>query len=152
MFVCVECGNPLTDDVVALPEMPQRQHRNDRDHQAPATVPRGRYAIDPEPFGAPFVPSSEDAPCYRGGTLYMYDDDNPDVCLKSDGPRDTYVLHPQDADLVSICHRGSCHGMSNFPEGWNKACPCGAVVGDEISECYTHYELHLDPAKVRRRD
>lgn len=74
-----------------------------------------------------------------------------DGFLVSAGPRNTVVIHPDDAPELWT-HPGSEHfGCCGFhgENGMNRLCPCGNAVGTVISECYTAYELHLDPSRVR---
>ncbi|MFD6277845.1 hypothetical protein ACFWFI_20095 [Streptomyces sp. NPDC060209] len=72
----------------------------------------------------------------------------------SGGPRNTIVLHADDAPELRTDrdgdHSGCCglHGQN----GLNQLCPCGTAVGTRTSECYTAYELHLDPAFARPED
>ncbi|MEV6235928.1 hypothetical protein [Lentzea sp. NPDC051838] len=150
VFVCVECGDPLTENVIALPAVPTRPGHVEGARYAEPTVPLGHYAIEPEPFGAPFVPTDEVVPAYPGGPYLA--DSGPGFRVSA-GPRGTIVLNPADTHLKGHPDRGGgCCGTSSDPEGWNSLCACGAEVGDRLSECYTAWEVHLDPAKVRRVD
>ncbi|GAA3478485.1 hypothetical protein GCM10018966_030150 [Streptomyces yanii] len=154
VFVCVACGSPITRSLTKLAEMPVRpafdgRVQADGLRRAPSTLPPGFFALEPEPWGSPFVPSDECRKAFAGGPCIG--DPDGDGFLVSARPRNTVVLHPDDAPGLQR-HPGSghvgccgCHGRS----GMNRVCPCGAAVGTEISECYTAYELHLDPNRVR---
>lgn len=155
-FACAACDRPLTR-AVQLSETLVRPESDghigpDGYRRAPATMHAGHYALEPEPWGAPFLPTDEPGAVFPGGP-WVSDPDG-DGFLTSAGPRNTIVLHPDDApDLLPDLegdHTGCCgwHGQS----GLNRLCPCGAAVGTEISECYTAYELHLDPAQVHVLD
>ncbi|WP_330459991.1 hypothetical protein OIB37_25840 [Streptomyces sp. NBC_00820] len=120
---------------------------------APSTVPRGAYAVDPEPCGAPFVPYPDPervesaVPGGRGGAP-----DGPGR-LVSAGPRDTLVVHPEDSAAFLArdpASRGTgCCGESGT-EGPNRVCGgCGAPVATLFSECYGPYEIHFLPDAVR---
>lgn len=119
---------------------------------ATATVPLGFFAVEPGPWGAPLVPCEEPAAVFPGGSCVGNPDG--DWYLVSAGPRNTVVLHPDDAPGLQLQHDPDfedvgCCGFRGL-SGTNRRCPCGAAVGTEISDCGTPYELHLDPGKVRR--
>ncbi len=154
VFVCVACESPIAGPLTELAEVPARPRfdgsvQADGYRRAPATVPLGFFALEPEPWGAPLVPSEECHTVFAGGPCLG--DPDGDGFLVSAGPRDTVVLHPDDAPGLrpnfGAEHVGCCgfHGQA----GVNRWCPCGAEVGTEISDCCTAYELHLDPARVR---
>ncbi|KPC78227.1 hypothetical protein [Streptomyces sp. NRRL S-4] len=153
IFLCAACSGPLTGDV-QLSEMPARPEFDGRIgpdgyRRAPSTVARGFYAFDPEPWGAPFVPTDEPVPMFPGGPSASPPDG--DGFLMSGGPRNTIVLHCDDAPELHTDRDGDHSGCCGL-HGWNgpnQLCSCGASVGTKISECYTAYELHLDPARVR---
>jgi len=157
IFHCAACGAALTAPVELLPAVPARHCFdgvlvNGR-RQAPPTVPRGHYAVDPEPHGPPFVPAEDQdeyPPAYPGGPSIS---DLDGVTVVSAGLRNTFVLHPEDAPVLTPHLTpggpiGCCGSPGDGPP--NRACPCGAVVGSEMSDCYTPYELHLLPDAVRR--
>jgi hypothetical protein len=67
--------------------------------RAPATMNQGFYALEPEPWGAPFPPTDECVAVFPGGPAVA--DPDGDGFLMSAGPRNTIVLHPDDApDLL----------------------------------------------------
>nr|BFD87028.1 hypothetical protein StreXyl84_64290 [Streptomyces sp. Xyl84] len=74
VFCCAKCGTPLTGDLVALPAVPDvddpDQGRDKKTGRARSTVPRGHYAVDPDPWGASFVaaPRNPPRPQQRAGT------------------------------------------------------------------------------------
>ncbi|WAU84701.1 hypothetical protein O1Q96_36445 [Streptomyces sp. Qhu-G9] len=154
---CAACGRRLTAPVRRLDEMPERQgwdgepDAEGRRH-GPATVPRGTYVVDPQPFGAPFEPYEGDEDAYDGivpGGMWMSDERG---SLVAAGPRDTYVLHPLDVvglDFHPDTSRwGGCCGASPF-HGVNRVCSCGAEVAVVASDCSGGYETRLVPDAVR---
>lgn len=156
VLLCVACGRRLTEPVRLLPEVPERpgydgMPGDDGQRHAPATLPRGTYAVDPEPSGAPFVPC-EDEDAYTGaypGGPWMSEGG---VLLVAAGPRNSFVLHPDDVlpldfhpDLDRL---GGCCGPSG-DKGVNRVCACGAEVATVFGDCYGPYETHLDADAVR---
>ena len=159
VFVCAACGTVLTEAVTRLPELPERPpdmarfESGDPYRRAPSTVGRGFYALDPEPWGPPFVPTDEAVAIFPGGPCVA--DPDGDGFLVSAGPRNTIVLHPEDAPVLEYSPKDGDMGCCGVPgtAGLNMRCPaCGVDVGTLISECYTAYELHLVPDLVRARD
>ncbi|GAA1980272.1 hypothetical protein [Kitasatospora viridis] len=156
IFHCSACGAALTGTLQLLPAVPPRHVFDgvlvDGRRQAPPTVPRGGYAVDPEPHGPPFVPAPDQdgfPPAYPGGPCTS---DVDGVIVISAGPRNTFVLHPEDApDLTWHATPdgppGCCGAPGDGPP--NQACRCGVVVGSVMSDCFTPYELHLLPDAVR---
>lgn len=112
-------------------------------------MPRGSYALEPELWGAPLVPTDEPSAAFAGAPCIG--DPDGEGFLISAGPMNTIVVHPDDAPtllpLSEPGHFGCCgwHGQA----GPNRLCSCGAEIGTEISDCSTAYELHLDPSRVR---
>ncbi|MFE5627369.1 hypothetical protein ACFQ8S_35555 [Streptomyces virginiae] len=152
IFHCASCGARLTADLRQIDEVPQRPARDglpvDGVRRAPATMPRGFYAVDPDPTGAPFVPSQDQdsfIPAYPGGPSM----NNEGIEMVSGGPRNTLLLHPEDMPDLSWLSTGevNCCGAPG-DMGPNRGCRCGAPIGTEMSECYTPYELHLVPGAV----
>lgn len=155
IFRCAACGEPLTVPLQLVPVVPPRHCFEgvlvDGRRLAPPTMARGTYAVDPEPHGTPFVPADDQDACppaYPGGPCIS---DEHGVVVVSAGPRNTFVLHPDDAPML-VTHvapdatSGCCGAPGDGPP--DCACPCGAVVGREISDCYTPFELHLLPDSV----
>ncbi len=113
-------------------------------------MPVGWYAVDPEHFGAPFVPSPDPDAYLHAMPGYSMVIEGVDMV--SAGPRDTFVIHPADApslqrnpdpdrQAVGCCGRPGTRGN-------NLICPCGQEVATVMDECYGAYELHLDPTFV----
>ncbi|GAA2085170.1 hypothetical protein GCM10009780_24970 [Actinomadura alba] len=108
----------------------------------PPLMRQGTYAVDPEPFGPPWLQLDDEEsvlihgrPGGRG----------------SAGPRDTYVLAPGDVQntrlILEKCETG-CWGL-NGGAGPNLACvSCGAEVGTRTDDCQNWQEARLDPAAV----
>jgi hypothetical protein len=154
VFYCSKCGNALTPDLAALPTVPTvpgiNVARPEGARQAPPTVPQGYYAIEPEPWGAPFVPQKDQdnpVPSQPRGLLRA----TPDGFVISVGARNTIVLHPDDASVLQPLPRwensSGCCGPDGT-EGLNRACPCGARIATLAADCSGPYELHLDPVRT----
>lgn len=157
-FYCSRCHARLTPDLVELPAIPEvSQDCEDRDpetRRAPSTMPRGHYAIESTPWGAPYVPhpdqESEEVAQARG--LMRIEDE---VLMVSAGQRNDIVIHPLDAaslqplpnweNSIGCCGPAGDHGL-------NRACPCGAPVATLAADCYGPYELHLNPLRVSALD
>ncbi|MER5890607.1 hypothetical protein ABT160_42845 [Streptomyces sp. NPDC001941] len=153
-FYCAECGGALTDPLTplsAVPVPPPYEERDQTSRRPPATMPRGHYAIEPEPWGAPYVPyeDDEDGRAQRRAG-WMADERG---SLKSAGPRNNIVLHPEDApglEMLPDTSMGCCGPAGD--RGLNRACPCGKPVATLAADCCTVYELHLDANSVRAQD
>lgn len=154
VFHCARCGTELTPDLRELPGVPDVSvHDKDRDREtglAPSTVPRGGYAIDPEPWGAPFVAVPPGATHEPGGRALLMP---PAMTgMVSAGPRNSVVVHPEDVPGLRLAHSslgvhaGCCGPLGTG--GRNMACVCGVLVGTLAADCMGPYELHLDPLRV----
>ncbi|MGW8969642.1 hypothetical protein [Streptomyces platensis] len=152
VFFCAKCGSELTSDLAKLPFVPEVSDRDvDRDKEtrlAPSAVSRGHYAIDPEPWGAPFVPPAGEPRPHNPRQLLM----PPELTdWTSAGTRNTVVVHPDDVPALRLLdqrgrHRGCCGPLGTG--GRNMACGCGALVATLAADCMGPYELHLDPVRV----
>lgn len=155
VFYCAKCGARLTRDLQELPEVPDARVADaDRDHTtrlAPSTVPRGAYAIDPKPWGAPFVrPSAHGPGLDASGNRALLMPPELDGAV-STGPRDSVIVHPKDVPSLRLAdapgmHRGCCGPLGTG--GRNMACACGALVATLAADCLGPHELHLDPLRV----
>ncbi|MGW2638035.1 hypothetical protein [Streptomyces sp. NPDC001348] len=159
LLLCAACGRRLSEPLRPLPVLPERPERvggknPDGSRHAPSTVPRGTYAVDPEPSGAPYVPHPD--PEWPGAAvpgLSIADPDGPGS-LMSAGPRDTLVVHPEDTDGLLEPNPASfaenvCCGPLGM-EGPNRLCPgCGAEVATLLADCVGPYETHFLPDAVR---
>ncbi len=154
VFLCAKCGTAITPELVELAAVPQvSDNPTDRDgttRRALSTVPLGCYAIDPEPWGAPFVAQHDQENPKRAQSrspIFL----NDGILVISAGVQDTVVVHPDDApDLRPLPgweNSGGCCGPKGY-EGLNRACPCGARVATLAADCAGPYELHLDPVRV----
>lgn len=152
VFLCKKCGGTLTPDLGPLPTVPPApdDERDTSSGRAPATMPHGHYAIEPEPWGAPYVPHPDqeyDGPTQPRG-LGLSD---AGVAMISAGPRHNIVIHPEDAPGLRPLPNGEngvgCCGPSGG-SGLNRACPCGARVATLAADCMGPYELHLDAKRV----
>ncbi|MEU9477201.1 hypothetical protein [Streptomyces sp. NPDC048191] len=150
VLVCAARGRRLSPPPRLLPELPERPEHDGRDgaRQAPSTVPRGTYAVDPEPSGRPYVPHPD--PEWTGAALA--DPDGPGF-LMSAGPRDTLVVHPADAAGRRSANPGvRSTGCCSLPEGDgpDRVCAgCGAGAASWSDSCTGPYEIHFLPDAVR---
>lgn len=156
IFHCSACGSALTRDLTALTAVPSvpglGRARPRQARQAPPTVPRGRYAVESEPWGAPFVPQAnqdDPVPSQPRGSVTAIGGDG---WVVSAGPRDSVVVHPGEAPLLEPLpgwenSSGCCGPDGN--SGPNRAWPCGARVATLAADCTGPYELHLDPGRIR---
>ncbi|MCW3817382.1 hypothetical protein ONA91_23305 [Micromonospora sp. DR5-3] len=152
VFLCARCSVALTPDLAALPTVPDAPDEADRDpktRRLPSTVPLGHYAVEPDPWGAPYIPQDDQnpEPCQPRGNLMVIDD----AFVISAGPRNTVVIHPDDAPALQPLpnweNSSGCCGPTG-QHGPNRACPCGNQLATLAADCYTPYELHLDPVRV----
>ncbi|MEU1630650.1 hypothetical protein ABZ746_36295 [Streptomyces sp. NPDC020096] len=154
VFLCSKCGAAITSNLVELPAVPDpsvgEHDRDKRTRRAPATIPQGHYAIDPEPWGPPYVIQDDQEnpkPAQPRGPLVCGDEG----FVISAGSRDTVVIHPEDASglqpLPNWENSSGCCGPTGN-EGLNRACPCGAPVATLAADCFGPYELHLDPVRT----
>ncbi|SES22775.1 hypothetical protein SAMN05421870_112180 [Streptomyces qinglanensis] len=153
VFYCAKCGAQLTPDLQKLPDVPDApvcdRDRDRRTWLAPSTVPRGHYAIDPEPWGAPFVAPDPQHPKPSGNRALLMPSDLTDTV--SAGPRNSVVVHPDDVSTVqstgaSSVHWGCCGPLGTG--GRNMACACGTLLATLVADCIGPHELHLDPVRV----
>ncbi|MEV5544583.1 hypothetical protein AB0L35_00370 [Streptomyces sp. NPDC052309] len=155
VFYCTKCGTALTGDLVALPTVPDigdsHDGRDDKTRRARSTVPRGYYVIDPDPWGAPFIPATASNSFARatGRELIRLAGLTPTV---SAGSRDSIVVHPDDAlpRLTAFTHGDNwagCCGPTGA-HGPNLACTCGSRLATWAADCLGPNELHLDPVRV----
>ncbi|GAB1693489.1 hypothetical protein [Krasilnikovia sp. M28-CT-15] len=153
VFLCAKCSTELTPNLIRLhyvPEVADDFGRTRRgQHLAASTIPQGNYAIEPEPWGAPFVhsPDGNPVPCQPRGLPCG----SRDGYLISAGPRNTVVIHPDDAPLLQplpgFKNSNGCCGPDGM-QGPNRACPCGTALATLAADCEGPYELHLDPVRV----
>ncbi|KUN96294.1 hypothetical protein [Streptomyces caeruleatus] len=157
-LLCTACGRRLSEPLRPLPELPARPEHDGRikpdgSRHAPSTVPRGAYAVDPEPSGAPFVAHPD--PEWAGAAIpgVSMSDPEGDGFLMSAGPRNTLVVHHEDtvgflAPNPALEEIGCC-GPPGL-EGPNWVCPgCGAPVATLFADCSGPFETHFLPDVVR---
>jgi hypothetical protein len=141
VFRCVACNQAVSRDVGLLAALPSSSEWDAGSGERPdPTIPCGSYSIDPEPFGAPFVPSTR-----------LMADGCPESVRVAGGPRETVVLHPEDAaglvDHADHRRQVGCCGPDGM-NGPNKVCGCGAEIGTLRADCWSSQELRLHPARV----
>jgi hypothetical protein len=159
VLTCAACGVRLTEPLRLLPELPPRPESDGRkgsdgSRHAPPTVPRGAYAVDPEPCGAPYVPHPDPEWCDAAnpGNACLGDPDGPGF-LVSAGPRGTSVTHPEDTRAYlsgdpAVTEFGCCGPPGR--EGPNEPCGgCGAVGATLYADCSGAYETDFLPGAVR---
>lgn len=153
MFWCSSCGARLTPALIALPLPPTAPQASERDPAtglAPSTIPRGHYAIELQPWGAPFAPRADQAdprPAQPRDAVKIHHG----VVVESAGPVNTVVIHPDDApDLTPVADARASTGCCGPCGDWglNLACACGAAVATLAADCMAPRELHLDPLRT----
>jgi hypothetical protein len=105
-FGCATCGAVLTGALVEVP-MPNRQvDEVDNRSPAPPRMLPGTFAVDPLPFGPPYVPMAEDS-----------------KVRVSDGSRRTILTHPDDD-----------HGLRHHPDArqLNGCCRLDGLDGPNL--------------------
>ncbi len=153
IFFCSRCGVALTRELTELPAVPEFKVRDgDRDKKtrlAPSTVPAGHYAVETEPWGAPYIPHDPALPVpARPRFPTMLINGSPAI---SAGAVNTFVVHPDDVPglrpLPDLPNDHGCCGPSGTG-GLNRSCPCGAPVAALTADCLGPHELHLDPVRT----
>jgi hypothetical protein len=148
IFYCSACGTALTADLGPLAGELKVDDDHERDAQtrtAVPTVPSGFFALDPEPWGAPFIlREDQENPVvvqHRSGCWATEEG-----VVRSAGPRNTVVLNPHDvAGLAPIMAASDgCCGPAGG-SGPNLACVCRAAVATLAANCSGPYEVHLNP-------
>ncbi|MFC9063363.1 hypothetical protein ACFTXB_35935 [Streptomyces sp. NPDC057074] len=155
VFYCAKCGTALTGDLLALPAVPQVDDPDDgrdaKTGRARSTVPDGHYAVDPEPWGAPFVVADESRRLDRSAGRELLRVASTGVTVSA-GWRDSFVVHPDDVlprlepfelgdNWQGCCGPTGAHGP-------NLACCCGSRLATWAADCMGPNELHLDPVRV----
>ncbi|MFF5506201.1 hypothetical protein [Streptomyces roseolus] len=155
VFLCSKCGTALTPELAELAAIPDpslgERDRDQETRRAPSTIPRGRYAIEPEPWGPPYVAQSDQenpkSAQPRGHLVALAEEG----FVTSAGSRRTVLVHPHGAaglqPLPDWENSTGCCGPAG-DEGLNWACPCGAPVATLAADCSGPYELHLDPVRT----
>ncbi|MFE2047461.1 hypothetical protein [Streptomyces sp. NPDC059459] len=158
VFHCAGCWAALTGELLVLPCVPEV---DDPDHgrdpntgRAHSTVPCGYYAIDPDPWGAPWVPVGESRRDVGGAGRELLRTDT--GVTESAGPRNSVVVHPDDVlprlepFTLGANWRGCCGPTG--AHGPNLACVCGSRLATWAADCLGPNELHLDPVRVHAWD
>lgn len=153
VFYCAKCSAELTPELKELQSVPdasvEDRDRHSKTRLAPSTVPRGSYAIDPEPWGAPFVVTDIQSVVTGGNRALPMP---PDLTgTVSAGPRDSVIVHPEDVPGLRLTgclgiHQGCCGPLGTG--GRNMTCVCGALLATLAADCMGPHELHLDPLRV----
>ncbi|MFF4337933.1 tyrosine-type recombinase/integrase [[Kitasatospora] papulosa] len=154
VFLCSKCGTAITPELTELAAVPgvsdDERDRDKETRRAPSTVPQGHYAIDPEPWGPPYVVQDDQEdpkPAQSRGPVVCRDEG----FVISAGSRHTVLVHPDDAaglqPLPNWENSSGCCGPTG-DEGLNRACPCGTPVATLAADCFGPFELHLDPVRT----
>lgn len=158
VFSCARCGAVLTPDLALSAEKLVRPPAQEGRGPRPSTTPLGFFAIDPEPFGVPFVPAVDQNPPVYDEPVAMPGSGScriDGVLVVSAGPRNTIVIHPDDAPSLQLhpdfTRRTGCCGLDG-KRGPNRVCRCGAEVATLMADCTGAHELHLDPNRVSSQD
>ncbi|WP_274917896.1 hypothetical protein [Streptomyces sp. WZ-12] len=153
VFYCAKCAVQLTPELRRLPAVPEvsvdDKDRDKKTFLAPSTVPRGHYAIDPEPWGAPFESAGDERPHSVGDRSLMMPAAWGNAV--SAGPKDSAIVHPEDLPILTVTgadrrHWGCCGPLGTG--GRNMACTCGTLIATLVADCMGPHELHLDPVRV----
>ncbi|MGN9762912.1 hypothetical protein [Streptomyces sp. SD31] len=156
VLLCATCGTRLTEPVRRLDEMPPYPGGDglpdlDDPRPGPPSVPRGTYAVDPHPFGAPYVPYDGPVGEYAGVSPGGGWKSDARGLLLSAGPHGTYVLHPLDAVGLAPHTDGTrlvgCCGPDGT-RGVNHVCACGAEVAIVAADCSIPCETRFVPDAV----
>ncbi|MEV6731423.1 hypothetical protein [Streptomyces sp. NPDC051364] len=145
VFLCSKCGTAITPglaELAAIPDVSDDERDRDKEtRRAPSTVPQGHYAIDPEPWGPPYVVQDDQEDPKRAqsrGTLVCHEEG----FVISAGIRQTVLVHPDDAaglqPLPNWENSNGCCGPTGN-EGINRACPCGAPIATLAADCFGPY-------------
>ncbi|WP_232398986.1 hypothetical protein [Streptomyces albireticuli] len=104
VFLCSKCGTAITPELAELAAVPNfSDDERDRDKEtrrAPSTVPRGRYVIDSEPWGPPYVVQDDQEdpnPAQSRGPLVCREEG----FVISAGVQGTVLTHPEDGPRPS---------------------------------------------------
>jgi hypothetical protein len=141
VFTCARCEAVLTEDLAELPladlGQPVVPYELASGEDCPAWVPRGSFAVDPDPHGPPYVPSATERE------------------MISAGPRNTVLISPEDLIVHALTpdlnRRNGCCGLDGRG-GPNLVCTCGTEFATESSDCYTARVVHLEPYAVVRAE
>ncbi|SEL52596.1 hypothetical protein [Streptacidiphilus jiangxiensis] len=156
VFYCAACAATLTGDLVGLADVPEvgvddvERDRDKKTGQARSTVPRGYFAIDREPWGAPFIAvGTSNRPARGTGRELLRTGTGGTV---SAGRRDSIVVHPDDVlprlePFTSGDNWAGCCGPTGA-HGPNLACGCGSRLATWAADCIGPNELHLDPVRT----
>ncbi len=149
VFACRGCEAPLTVPVARM-ALPVHASGSYEHALLGVLMAPGTYAVDPEPYGPPWVTWAEAGPAQaesRG--LYA------PVYALSYGSQGTIVLAPGDVlGTVLIPDRldGYCYGTDGR-DGPNVACArCGRPVATRIDDCSYWQAVRLDPQAVYGED
>ncbi|WP_329403900.1 hypothetical protein [Streptomyces melanogenes] len=148
VFACVGCGARLTIPLsqVVLPAHAHQTYGNGI--QLPVLMDSGTFAVDPEPWGPPWLRWEEidpDEAAARGVYAPVYS--------LSDGVPGAIVIAPGDTRgtrLIPENGGGYCCGLGGG-DGPNMACEaCGLPVATRVDDCSLWQAVWLDPNAVRR--
>jgi hypothetical protein len=132
IFTCRSCGAVVTGDLAVM-AMPADAPNGE---EAVPRMPLGRFAVNPNSYGPPYVPTSSDSRVRVSG-----------------GPQGTIVVNPGDV-LGLVLHpdrrrRNGCCRLDGL-DGPNLVCEsCGSEIATEQSDCWVSWhDVRLEPAAV----
>jgi hypothetical protein len=137
VFACLRCQGVLTEDLSEVPfamlAVPTSPSDLSPDEECPPWLMRGTFAVDPSPFGPPYVPDPDDEFLISAGSVH------------------TILINPHDL-VVRHSHpdsrrRSGCCGPAGH-DGPNLLCVCGAEIATESADCWTAQVIRLEPAAV----
>ncbi|MFJ8747501.1 hypothetical protein ACIRL2_50265 [Embleya sp. NPDC127516] len=148
VFVCAGCGSELTIPLSPV-ELPAHAHQKYGNAiQLPVLMESGTFAVEPEPWGAPWRRWEDidpDEAAARGIHAPLH--------ALSDGAPGTVIIAPGDTRgtvLVPHAAGGHCCGL-DWGDGPNMACEaCGLPVASRIDDCSLWQAVWLAPDAVHR--
>lgn len=148
VFVCAGCGSRLTIPLSQV-ELPVHAHQKyGNGIQLPVLMESGTFAVEPEPWGAPWRRWEEidpDEAAVRGihAPVYALSDATPGTVVIAPGDARGTVFVPEEGG-------GYCCGL-DWGDGPNMACEaCGLPVASRIDDCSLWQAVWLAPDAVRR--
>ncbi|MFI9253814.1 hypothetical protein [Streptomyces sp. NPDC053069] len=147
VFVCAGCGAELTVPLARV-ALPVGARQSVGHEMLPALMESGTYAVDPQPWGAPWR-RWEDLGAQEAADRGVF----APVPALSFGPPGSVVLAPGDVrGTVLVPERcgDGCLGLDGSG-GPNLACAdCGRPVATRIDDCCYWQTVRLHPAAVHR--
>lgn len=139
VFTCLRCREILTEDLSEIPvavlATPTTPSDLTSGEECPPWLGNGTFAVDPSPFGPPYVPGPESEQLVSAGSTHT-------ILIN---PHDLVVRHPHPD---SARRAGCCGPAGRY--GPNLLCVCGAEIATESADCWTAQVVRLEPTSVVR--